>query len=430
MTIKRISVDLLRIGMYVAGLDQSWLSTRLLSHKFLIRHQKQIEKLRQAGVRSVEIDTDRGYDLDGQTFDPSPRDVWDPYSTPTVSASPAPAVAPLPPPREDAPTQAAAQERRAALGRELAEARTFRQSMLRDVRRMMSSFQTTGAVQAAQVAGVAQDIITHTLTHETTLVALIKTREFDPDLCEHALSVSTLTVVLGRLLDYEPARLHVLAMGALLHDYGLLGLPVYINRRMGLLSESERRLFDTHALVGADMLRALGHFPTQSLRIVARHHAILTSKAVPVDLAQKEEIENCCLVQVVDRYDELLTGQGERQPVSPREALRLLYQEAESQRLDLDLVSHLVTRVGIYPVCSIVELTSGQRGIVLEVKPGDLLHPTILVTHGANGKPYPTPTLVDLGARKQSQEPLEIQTVLNAEEAGVDLDAVLWSDKA
>ena len=56
----RISIEELRIGMFVSRIDESWLKTPFLRHSFKIKDQEQIRKLRDAGIDSIVVDTDRG----------------------------------------------------------------------------------------------------------------------------------------------------------------------------------------------------------------------------------------------------------------------------------------------------------------------------------------------------------------------------------
>jgi Domain of unknown function (DUF3391) len=60
---KRISLQQLRVGMYVAGIDCSWFRTPFLKHRFLINTEDQIERLRRSNVRAVDIDPAKGLDV-------------------------------------------------------------------------------------------------------------------------------------------------------------------------------------------------------------------------------------------------------------------------------------------------------------------------------------------------------------------------------
>jgi putative nucleotidyltransferase with HDIG domain len=62
--IKAISIDQLKLGMFIVGMDQPWYRTPFLLHKRLIRHAKDIDLLRQHGIREVTIDPSRGLDVE------------------------------------------------------------------------------------------------------------------------------------------------------------------------------------------------------------------------------------------------------------------------------------------------------------------------------------------------------------------------------
>ena len=60
---KTISIDQLRPGMYIVGIDQSWFKTPFLRHKRTIRDEDEITILRDCGVRQASIDVDKGEDV-------------------------------------------------------------------------------------------------------------------------------------------------------------------------------------------------------------------------------------------------------------------------------------------------------------------------------------------------------------------------------
>src|ERR1044072_9760214 len=61
--IKSISIDQLKLGMFIVGMDQPWYRTPFLLHKRLILQTKDIDLLRQHGIREVKIDVDLGLDV-------------------------------------------------------------------------------------------------------------------------------------------------------------------------------------------------------------------------------------------------------------------------------------------------------------------------------------------------------------------------------
>ena len=57
---KRIAIQDLRPGMYIAGMDQSWFKTPFLRHKWLVKREDEITLLRSYGIQDVFIDTEKG----------------------------------------------------------------------------------------------------------------------------------------------------------------------------------------------------------------------------------------------------------------------------------------------------------------------------------------------------------------------------------
>ncbi|QWR78791.1 HD-GYP domain-containing protein [Candidatus Magnetomonas plexicatena] len=64
---QRISVNDLRLGMFLDGMDASWEKTPFLTDRFLIKSEEQINKLKHASILHVFIDTERSKVLEGKT---------------------------------------------------------------------------------------------------------------------------------------------------------------------------------------------------------------------------------------------------------------------------------------------------------------------------------------------------------------------------
>ncbi len=62
MANKRIPISSVTVGMFICGIDRSWLDTPFLRHRFLIRSPADLTKLQQCGIQEITIDTDRGLD--------------------------------------------------------------------------------------------------------------------------------------------------------------------------------------------------------------------------------------------------------------------------------------------------------------------------------------------------------------------------------
>ena len=404
---KRITIDQLQIGMYVVGCDKSWLQTPFLAPTFLIKTPGQIDKLRQAQVQYLEIDLDRG------------RDVGSPSeASPVVATS-------VPPPvmtEHTASPPALAGRNGMSLAAEFSEARRLRQTMLRSVHSVLESIRTAGDVPIQEVKQISERMLARTLEQDLALIALIQTREFDPQLYDHAVAVSTLSVALGRSLGYTDQWLRFLSEAALLHDVGLLHLPKRLLKPLQPLGDREQREFEAHVSIGGEILKSQVGINEEVRRLVDGHHVPPSISGKP---AEQQMAQACRVLNTVDSYDELLSGQGGRRPLETREVLQRLFIQAQQGRFSVQIVSQLISLVGIFPVYSVVLLNTGHRGIVLRLDSSYILHPTILLTHSADRSPLKEPKTVNLSERATSDEPMEILSVLNADEEGIAVEQFL-----
>ena len=63
ITKTRVAIGDVRPGMYIVGLDRSWLQTPFLFHRKLIQSSEEIDQLKRHGIREVVIDPARGVDI-------------------------------------------------------------------------------------------------------------------------------------------------------------------------------------------------------------------------------------------------------------------------------------------------------------------------------------------------------------------------------
>jgi len=409
--------------MFVCGLDRSWLHTPFFTHRFLIQDETQIDKLKQSGIQQIDIDTARGTDIETE-HPPVPL----PDAAPSVPScrleTPATPISieqledtPEPPATPQAEDQGNKPLREMA--RSFHAARNFRQELLKRVDSLFDSISETSSIKNEDVQPVVQEIIAKAIENQAAFLALVRTRDFDPSLRDHLLSVSTLTAIAGKTLGRTPAQMEYLATGALLHDIGLLRLPHYMYRLPQTLKKGERSLYESHPKLGATLLQRSGGFPDQVIRIVLEHHEASGGES------RAEKSEDSRLVKVIDRYDELLTAQTEAAPVPPHQALSRLYQEAQGGQLDVALVSHLIRLIGVYPLYSLVTLNTGEHGIVTAISPGKLHQPVLALFRGPTGETYSPPVLVDLSQPPSGTPARSIEATLEAEQEGIDLESIL-----
>lgn len=413
MALKRVPIHALKVGMYVAGLDRSWVNTPFFRHRFLIKNEAQVVRIRQSGAREITIDTEKGLDVDA-----------DMAGTVSVAAAEEPN-----PPAAVHADEATSSEPAASNGQSLAtefvEARQARQEMLESVRSVFAWVRTEERLDRAKVLETTERLIGNVLKHHDAFLALIRTRDFHPELLDHVLNVATLSVILGQAINLTGAQLQRLAMGALLHDIGLLRVPANVLKKRGGLTPAETTLYERHPSLGLSILEKTGGFDFEVLSIVHEHHALLDGTGYPTEVLGHATQRTSRLVMIADVYDELLSGQRDGHPLVPADALAWLYREAQRHRYEQDLASILISQIGVYPLFGLVELASGERAVVVRVTQGKLLDPVVLVVSGPDRMPLAEPKIVDLSLQNEGDPSRKITRLLDAEREGVRIEEVL-----
>jgi HD-GYP domain-containing protein (c-di-GMP phosphodiesterase class II) len=401
MSTKRVPVYELQIGMYVARLDLSWFRSPFLRHSFLIEDIAQISRLIRAGVKTVEIDLERGVDV------PDARYLKQSLQKTTQTSSTA------------TPLALQAQKSLARLNEEYTQAKLAKEQLDRAVQSIFAIFSQHGTIEARLAAEAVQEITiaARTISKAALFMALSQNRAGDSTLSRHALATCTLSLVLGQTFQFNPLELQQLGTAALLHDLGLLQVPSAVVRRSRTtsapLSSLEQRQFQAHPRLSILALERQGGFDASILHFIAEHHALLDGSGYPSETRGEFTSDRTRILIIADRYDEFVTGFGGASPLGPHQALQRLYQEAREGKLDHDILTRLIKLVGIYPVHSYVQLNTKEIGVVASLNPATLHQPVVAITHDPQGTGYPTPLVVDLAHQEGRQPERAIESVLD-----------------
>jgi len=396
--------------MYIVGVDRSWFETPFLRHSFLIKHAREIEALRRCGIREITIDPSQGLAPDS------------PVETTPEIASPAPS--PPEPPRDPAPhAEASEQTHTVSLAEDYGLARGWYERWSTQVQHLFDSANASGTIEIDTVKQLVEEMIGEVLERAPAYFAVMTMRRTNPKLYEHGLSVCALSLLVAHGMGFPNTSLQHVGIGALLHDIGLLRLPHNIVGSLRTLTPPQRKLYDTHPAQGVAMLEKSGQVDPAVLSIVEFHHRSLTT---PQNMTGSEPIsfELSRLVAIMDEYDDLITGMSmPQQPMSSHTALKQLYHRYQPYPQFVDLVSQLVRVIGVYPLYSLVELNTGERGIVTAITPGKAHKPVVSLIQSGDGEPYTPPVLVDLAQERHRTR--TVDHMLGPREYEADVESVL-----
>ena len=267
------------------------------------------------------------------------------------------------------------------LARELDNARAVREATLTLAQTIFDGVGAGARIDgkiAAQVVTQLQASITRS---PGANLLLMQMRRFQKDLFTHAVNVCVLALVVATVEDLG-ADIGTLGMAALLHDIGETRLPRALLRKTNNFTDAEAGLLKQHPALGAALLAQTPGIDPSAQSIVLAHHERIDGSGYPsgaTDLSLYTQI-----VALTDSYDDMLSGRNQV-ALQPTEVLRQLYLQANTGIVERDLVEKVIRSLGVYPIGSVVELNTGERGVVVATNRAAALKPVVRVIMSRSG---------------------------------------------
>lgn len=359
----RIDVSELRVGMFVS-LPISWKEHPFLFNQFKIKSHTQIEVIKSLGLNMVFFNPDRSDVESSDTNHKSSEQKEDEISVNSLKLK--------------MQEQKSAQiEENKKLKRNLKKAeKLFDRSVS-----MMRSMVTKISSRPLNAVNDAKDLISNLtsmlLDEQNLALHLMGDAKSGDVLYHHSLNISMICMLMAKELGWTREEIELIGIGCLFHDIGKLKVPSTIINKVVPLSTPEENLVKQHPLMSLNFLKLADSFPEEAKPMIANHHEYLDGSGSPKGIKEQELDKFSQLICVVNEYDNLCNGNLRVKAKTPSVALGLLYKNYKT-KLNKEYTEKLIKMLGVYPPGSIVELSSGQFGMVMSVNLNDILHPSII----------------------------------------------------
>lgn len=398
---KRIGIDELQPGMLVEKLDRSWLDTPFFRHKMTITSHQQIAQLKACGVRTLVVSLNAGEVTE---------EIWD---TPEGGSSiPADAALPV---MEDT----ASVPRVVPFAEELPTAKQVYQAAKTIVQNAMHDTRLGRAINMDEVNRVVSEMTESVFRNPDALTSLSRLKHFDEYTFYHSVNTSLLAMSLGRDLGFDRSTLHEIGVGTLLHDIGKTKVPIEILNKPGRFEPHEMEIMKQHVLRGVEVLTTTTGLGDTYVRPALEHHERVDGTGYPYRRVKDQLSRFGLMAAVVDIYDAITSDRCYHKGRVAHEALQFLYRLSLEGHLDATLVQRFIRVVGVYPVGSVVELNTGETGIVRQINHHAPLAPVVLLVKSAGNTLLSHPHELDLSTQIETPH-RTIAAVLEPKQAGVD----------
>ncbi len=349
MMLKIVPTKQVRLGMFIHELQGPWLEHPFWKSAFILNDPSDLKKLQASAVSAVVIDTSKGLDVYG---------VEVPTETTTSSI-----------------IKTKAKLSFARLERERAR-QVIAKSKL-TVTTMFDEVRMGKAVCAATALQVVDDIAAALAHNAGALISLVRLKHKDDYTYMHSLAVCVLMQVLAKQIGLPNDKIRQVGLAGLLHDIGKTGIDKEVLNKPGALTEGELTLVKLHPERGHALLLEANITDEVVLEVCLHHHEKTNGLGYPHQLKADDISVFAKMGAVCDVYDAITSDRPYKKGWQPGFALQQMAQW--EGHFDDRVFRAFVKSVGIYPVSSVVALSSGRVAVVVEQSAQSLLKPVVKV---------------------------------------------------
>jgi HD-GYP domain-containing protein (c-di-GMP phosphodiesterase class II) len=228
------------------------------------------------------------------------------------------------------------------------------------------------ALRLKRAKRVVQTMIDQMLAAESNLLGLTNLRCHDEYTYNHSVNVGILALAIGQRVGLDKNRLVDLGMAAVFHDIGKSCIPLTVLNKPAPFDEQEWAVIRRHPVFGVRELLKLKGADALTARIMQgafEHHLNLDGSGYPSVEYPRGVSLNGRIVAIADCYDALTSARVYRRTAEPPDATLRYILLRGGTLYDPILAKLFASALGVYPVGTLCQLSSGEIGVVMEGNP-------------------------------------------------------------
>lgn len=302
----------------------------------------------------------------------------------------------------------------------LPQAKAACQRIEQEMRHIVRSVGETGAPDSEAVRVAADTLVDNMMARPATMLWVAKLRANSDERYQKAVRVAVHLTAFGRKIGFQKEQLDDLASIGLLMDIGKIGIPAEVLDKKEPLDESEADMLRHHVERAVDMLGRCEDIPPVVIRAIAEHHERVDGTGYPRGLSGSDLSIYGKMAAIADAYVAMTNPRSYALQYTSYDAIRELFNDADSG-LYGPLVEQFVQAIGIFPVGSMIELSTGEVAIVVQHNETRRLEPRILVLTDADQQMLDEPREVDmLQLNQRAEQAVHIRRGLVEGSYGID----------
>lgn len=365
--------------MFIVKLSGSWIKHPFLRSSFLLEDKDDVTRIIQSGIEYVMIDEEKG--LSRSSAKQKSKAVADKVAQSTK------------PKKESEPV--VKKQLASPMDAEVDRARLFCNAAKAQVKAMYDDVRLGKAFDPDTTRPLIAEIDAMVQRNTSAILSVARLKTHDDYTYMHSIAVCGLMLSLARQLNLDEEQTRLAGLGGLMHDLGKALMPVDLLNKLGKLTDDEFIAMKKHPEEGAKVLKDNGA-EAEVIDVVMHHHERIDGSGYPDGLVGDNISMLARMAAICDVYDAVTSQRPYKQAWDPSNAIKAMAQW--EGHFDKKIFAAFVKTVGIYPVGSLVRLSSQRLGVVVEPGIDSLLKPKIKVFFSLRSNaPIPVKT-IDMAA--------------------------------
>jgi len=250
-------------------------------------------------------------------------------------------------------------------------------------------------VDISSVSDVLDNMVESIGRTPDALLWLAKLKKTDGHAYNLALNVSVALMSFNSFLGLSKEQIKTSGLAGLLQDVGKAKLSSDVLLKKGKLTREEYEYAKIHVTESLNILKDTPGIPPEVIKIVAEHHERADGSGYPKQLNESELSLISQAAGLIDTYCAMTNHRSYAEGAYHQQALDQIH-ALSGKQFTKEIIDQLIQFMGIYPVSSLVELNTGEIGVVIQQNQVRRLLPRVMLLLDPKKERYSAPVVLDL----------------------------------
>lgn len=224
-------------------------------------------------------------------------------------------------------------------------------------------------------------------TDQSLLAAMTNMKGKNVYLYRHALNVAVLSISIGSAMGYSSEQIFDVALCALTADIGMTMVSEKLINKPRRLSPAELVDVQRHTIHSLYALQRMPGLPISCSFVAYQCHERADGSGYPQRRPKFLIHRYAQIVSVADVYDALTSHRPWRRALHPYRAMEFLIRQTNMGKFDSAVVRGLLRYLSLYPIGTVVNLSTGDIARVIHSNPDAYDRPVVsILSNGGDSR--------------------------------------------